>query len=532
MTDAEGPSGVGERSDRRRVVAAARDGSGRRSARVVPEVLADAVASTPQRQAVVVVGGAELTYAELGERIERLASWLAAGGVRRGDRIAVRAANGLTHFDAYLAAARIGAACVPVPTAMAPEEVAYVVGDARPVLAFADPPGAEALRAAGVDVVVEGSHRYRAALAAPAESLPAVRLPEPSDTVLVVYTSGTTGRPKGVCLSQAAMTANAAMTAVAQQFGPHEVCLTSTPLYHTSAAARVFTMLDGAHTHIVLCRFDPAAWLAAVEAERVTSAIVVPTQIRRILDHDGCTPARLASLRLLVYGTAPSAPSQVLRMRDEFPCGLYHGYGLTETCGVVTGFTADDHRALTGPVDPRLGSCGRPMDGAEVVVRRPDASEVAPGEVGEVTVRTPKVMSGYWDDPAATAAALADGWLLTGDLATVDADGYITIVGRSRDVVISGGVNIYPAQVERVIGTHPDVKEVAVFGVPDADWGEAPAAAVRLRPGGMLTAGDVESLVAERLDRRSRPRHVVFVEDFPRTATGKIRRQDLPRLLE
>ena len=198
----------------------------------------------------------------------------------------------------------------------------------------------------------------------------------------------------------------------------------------------------------------------------------------------------------------------------------------------MTGFTAEDHRALTGPDDPRLGSCGRPMDGNEVVVRRPDGTAVVPGEVGEIAVRSPKVMSGYWGDDGATAAAFAAGWLLTGDLATVDAEGYTTIVGRSKEVVISGGVNIYPAQVERVIAAHPDVEEVAVFGTPDADWGEVPAAAVRMRPGGTLDAAAVAELVAARLDRRSRPRHVLFVEDFPRTATGKIRKQDLARLLE
>ena len=276
MTAAGGSSGAG---------GAVPHGPGGPPARLVPELLAAAAASAPQRRAVVVAGGATVTYAELAERTDRLASWLATGGVRRGDRIAVCAANGLVHFDAYLAAA----------------------------------------------VMV---------------------MPEPSDAALIIYTSGTGGRPRGVCLSQATITCNAAMTTAAQRFGRHEVYLTSTPLYHTSAAARVFTMLDGAHTHVVLRRFDPARWLEAVEVERVTSTIAVPTQIRRILDHDGYHPTRSASLRLLVYGTAPSAPSQVLRMREQFPCGLYQGYGLTETCGIVTGFTAEDHRALTGPDDP------------------------------------------------------------------------------------------------------------------------------------------------------------------------------------
>lgn len=504
-----------------------RPSSGRHPARLVPDLLAAAVEKAPHRNAVV-VGEEAVTFAALANRVDRLASWLASAGVTRGDRLVIRAPSGRLHFDACLAAARIGAACVPLAPELAAPEVARLVADARPRLAFADAAGAGSLQATGLDVLIEGSGRHAAALASPVAGLPTH--PEPSDTVLIVYTSGTTGRPKGVCLSHAAVIGNAAMNAGSQQFGDHEVYLTSTPLYHTSAAARIFTMLDGAHTHVVMPHFGPGGWIDAVEIHGVTSAIIVPTQAQRILDHEAYAPERLASLRLLVYGTAPSSRQQAWRMRQQFRCGLYHGYGLSETVGVVTALTAADHEALTGPDDPRLGSVGRAINGAEVVVRRPDGSEVAPGEVGEITVRTAKVMSGYWDDPAATAAVFVDGWLLTGDLATVDCGGYITLVGRSKEIIISGGVNIHPAQVEQVITTHPAVEEVAVFGVPDPEWGEVPVAAVRTSSA--LSPEDVTALVAAQLDRRSRPRHVLFVEDFPRTATGKIRRQDLPGLVE
>jgi len=501
----------------------------RRSADLVPDLLATAARSAPRRHAVL-VAGETVTYAELADRVDRLASWLAAAGVGRGDRVALRAANSRLHIDVYLAAARIGAACVPLAPELAEAEVARLVSDARPALAFADAAGAGALRAAGLDVVVDGSGRHGTALATAAAGLPS--LPESSDVVLIIYTSGTTGEPKGVCLSHAAVTANAAINARSQEFGAHELYLTSTPLHHTSAAARVFTMLDGAHTHVVMPHFDPGAWIDAVETHGVTSAVVVPTQVRRILDHEAYAPRRLASLRLLVYGTAPSSPQLVWRMRQELRCGLYHGYGLSETVGVVTGLTAADHAALTGPGDPRLGSVGRAIAGAEVVVRRRDGETAPPGEAGEITVRTPKIMSGYWADPAATEAAFADGWLLTGDLATVDHEGCITIVGRSKELIISGGVNIHPVQIEQIIAAHPAVEEAAVFGVPDPDWGEVPVAAVRRTPGDTLAAADVGELVAMQLDRRYRPSKVVFVDEFPRTATGKIRRKDLRSLLE
>lgn len=495
----------------------------------VPAVLRAAAARFPHRAAVKIIGGETVSYRRLAERAERLACWMAGRGAGRGDRIMVRAGNGLLYFDVYLAAARLGAAAVPVGSGLSAEAVEFLASDCRPVLGFADEEGAGTLEAAGVETVAGGGPEYRRALAAETFSLPE---PSPSDIALIIYTSGTTGRPKGVMLSHDAVTRNAALAAASQGFDEREVYLTSTPLYHASAGLRVFTMARGGHTHLVLPRFTAPDWLEAAETEGAASAIVVPTQIKRILDDPSYDPRRLAAMRLLVYGAAPSARSLLLRMREEFPCGLYHGYGLTEACTVVTALTAADHRAATGPDDPRLGSCGRPIAGVEAVVRRPDGEPAEPGETGEITVRSRKVMSGYWGNPEETAAAFRDGWLLTGDLATADGDGYLTIVGRSREVIISGGMNVYPAQVERAIAAHPGVEEAAVFGVEDEEWGETPAAAVKLRPGAHLTAEEVKDLVAARLEPRARPRRVIFVDEFPRTPTGKIRKPALPPLLK
>lgn len=498
----------------------------------VPALLADAAERFPERTAVRVIGRAPVSYRELAVRVEAVAGRLWERGVRPGDRIAVRAANGLVHFDAYLAAARLGAATVPVGAGWSEEEAGYVVGGTRPALGFADREGAEALAASGLEVLVWGSSEYAAALAAEAGPLPR---PDPEAIALIIYTSGATGRPKGVCLSHRAVIHNAVSAARSQEFTSREVYLTSTPLYHASAGLRVFTMLRGGHTHVVMPRFGAAAWLEAVEEHRVTSTIAVPAQIGRILDDPGFSPERLASMRLLLYGAAPSTRRQLLRMQEKLPCGLYHGYGLTEACTLVSALGAADHRALEGPDDPRLGSVGRPIPGVEAEVRRPDGTRAEPGEVGEITVRSPKVMSGYWEDEDAAAAAFRGGRLWTGDLASADEDGYLTIAGRRLEMIISGGVNIYPAQVERVIAAHPQVAEAAVFGVADEQWGETPAAAVRLHPdhpGPPLDAEDIRALVADRCARHARPGRVVFVEDFPRTSTGKIRKHELVRLID
>ncbi len=497
--------------------------------RTIPALLSEAATRFGDRQALVVSDGQSLTYRSLAARIERLASWLAARGVKAGSSILLRADNGLTPVDAYLSAARLGAACVPIPAGLSRTEVEHRIAETDPVLGLADEQGSELLASTSLEVISSDSGEYRRALNTTVAALPQ---PDGEDIALVIYTSGTSGRSKGVCLSQSAVVCNAAVTARSQEFGNFEVYLSATPMYHATAAIRTFTMLFGAHTHVVMRGFDPETWLRAVETFAVTHGVLVPTQVSRLLDHPAFDPSRAASLRLLVYGAGPSSNDQIWRMSEELPCGLYHGYGLTEAATLVTGFTASDHAALSSPEDPRLGSCGTPIPGVEVVLRDSCGAPVAAGEVGEITLRSPKVMSRYMRDHAATEAAFRDGWLLTGDLAVADSEGYLKLAGRSKEVIISGGVNVYPAQVEGVITAHPEVVDAAVFAVGDSEWGESVAAAVQVRAGSTLAGDDVRRLVAERLESRASPRWVSFVEDFPRTSTGKIRKAELLGLLD
>jgi long-chain acyl-CoA synthetase len=472
------------------------------------------------RPAVEVVGGPRLTYRELHERVTRVAAGLAERGVKRGDRVAVMARNGLLFFDVYLATADLGAAAVPINSHLTATEAAFQLHHSQPALSFADVDHADLLargQPAGVELIVEDSpaHRHLLTAAVPTDVGEWAR---GEDTALIIYTSGTTGRPKGVCLSQSALTFNGVTVALAQRLEPGHVFLTATPLHHVATGTRVVSMLLDGQCHVVMPSFGADQWLDLVAERRVQSAVLVPTQLRRVLDAQAARPRDISSLRLLVYGAAPTAVPTIRRAMSELDCGLYQGYGLSEACTNLTALLPEDH---TSEADRRglLFSCGRPVPGVQV--------RIDGHETGEILVRSDKVMSGYWRDPEATAAALVDGWLRTGDIGRLTEDGYLFIVDRARDLIISGGVNVYPSELESVLQEHPAVLEAAVVGQPDPEWGERPVAFVIRRPG--AEAGDAELLAwcRERLAGFKQPRRLTFVDDLPRTATGKVRKHAL-----
>jgi long-chain acyl-CoA synthetase len=472
------------------------------------------------RPAVEVVGGPRLTYRELHERVVRVAAGLAERGLKRGDRVAVMAGNGLLFFDVYLASAYLGAASVPINSHLTATEAAFQLQHSEPALAFADVAHADMLAPglpAGVELIVEGSPAHRRLLAAAVPTAVA-EWARGEDTALIIYTSGTTGRPKGVCLSQSALTFNGVTIALAQRLEPGHVFLTATPLHHVATGTRVVSMLLDGQCHVVMPAFGADQWLDVVAERRVQSVVLVPTQLQRVLDAQAARPRDLSSLRLLIYGAAPTAVPTIRRAMAELECGLYQGYGLSEACTNLTALLPEDH---TPDADRRglLYSCGRPVPGVQV--------RIDGAEAGEILVRSDKVMTGYWRDPEATGAALVDGWLRTGDIGRLTEDGYLFIVDRAKDVIISGGVNIYPSELELVLQAHPAVLEAAVVGEPDPEWGERPVAFVIRRPG--AEAGDAELLAwcRERLAGFKLPRRLTFVNDLPRTATGKVRKQAL-----
>ena len=495
---------------------------------LVTDLLARSARLYPDRRAVRIVGGSSLTYAELSRRVARVAGLLARSGVGRGDRVAVMAPGGLAFFDTYLGAARLGAAAVPISTRLALPEISRQLADADPATVIVGAGYGETVAQASqraVPLIEHGSRKYDRLLSS---SNPAPSTARPEDTALIIYTSGTTGDPKGVCLSQAALTFNAYVTAVSQELRHSDAYLSATPLYHASAGLRVITMLVDGQTHVVLPSFDADAAISTISEEEITTTIMVATQLQRILDSRRFDPEAFRKMRLLLYGAAPTGSNLVERMMDSLPCGLYHGYGLTEASAVCAALGPEDHHRLAGEHRSVL-SCGRPIVGVDVAIRRPDGREAEPGEVGELLVRTPKLMSGYWRQPEATAQAIRNGWLHTGDLGHRDAEGHIYLSGRIKELIISGGVNIYPPQIEDVLSCHPRVAEVAVIGLPDDRWGEAVTAVVVPRPGQSPTLAEIADWVGARLASHMKPKRLILTEQLPRGATGKVEKH---RLLE
>jgi O-succinylbenzoate-CoA ligase len=481
--------------------------------------------------AVIVFDGPRLSYGELRDRVTRLAGGFEHLGVRRGDRVAVVARNGLAFFDVYLACAYLGAAAVPVSTRLAPPEVSYQLNDANPALVIVDAEHRSNLDGAtptGCVVVTTDSDDYRAALAANEPHGLSERA-EPEDLALLIYTSGTTGKPKGACLTHRSLTANAVSLTLGQRIVHEDIFMTMTPLYHAATGVRVVANLIDGQTHVVLPEFTVETALDAIERHRVTTFISVPTQLRRILESPTLADRDLSSLRLNCYGAAPTVPTLIRRALATLDCDFYQGYGLSESTSAVAGLLPSDHRDPE-QLDRRLTSCGRPLPGIDVRITRPDDTECDPGEVGEICVRGDNVMAGYWHNDVATAEALQGGWLHTGDLAHRDRDGYLYIAGRAKDMLISGGVNVYPSEIESVLCAHPTVAEAAVLGVSDDDWGEVPVAFVLARAGSTVDVDELRTFCEERLAKLKVPRRYRVMVEFPRTDSGKVRKGELREL--
>jgi fatty-acyl-CoA synthase len=487
----------------------------------------------PERLALV-DGGLRLSYAQLEERVGRTAGWLAGRGVVRGDRIALVLANRAAYLELVLGAARIGALSVPINTRLSPREVAFQLDDCRPALVACEASLHETLQRAQSQrsgppaplVVIEDERDRELAAAAGRAALPV----EPDDPMLIMYTSGTTGAPKGAVLPHRKTLYNALN---AQLYfgirGGEDRVLVAAPLFH-SLGLNILSLpaIYAGATLVLHRRFDAHAFWRDVAREQISYSGGVPTQYRRLLDELAGEAEGLdrSSLRFLFTAGAAVAPETVRAYRGR-GLVLKQGFGQTET-SILCCLHEDD-------AVRKAGSVGRPVFHADLRIVDPEGLDAPPdrwrevdtGEVGEIVVRGPITMLGYWERPDETAATLRGGWLRTGDLAVRDDEGFITLTGRARDMYISGGENVYPAEVESVLAEHPAIREVAVVGVPDPDWGEVGCVHAVLEEGSELGLEALCDWAAERLASFKLPRDLVLEESLPRTASGKVQKHEL-----
>jgi malonyl-CoA/methylmalonyl-CoA synthetase len=473
------------------------------------------------RPAIRSVDGQVLDYAGLVARSGQLANALGDLGVQPGDRVAVQVEKSPEAILLYLACLRAGAVYLPLNTAYTLTELAYFIGDAEPRLVVCSPDRREALAASGSAVVGtldaggRGSLSERADAASP-DFTDVARWPD--DLAAILYTSGTTGRSKGAMLSHANLASNALTLRQAWRFTADDVLLHALPIFHTHGlfVATNVTLLSGA-SMIFLPKFDAGAVLRLLPDATVMMG--VPTFYVRLLQEQGLEQAA-RNIRLFVSGSAPLLAETHREWQARTGHAILERYGMTET-------NMNTSNPYDGPRVP--GSVGPPLAGVEVRITDPETgSPLGAGEVGMIEVRGPNVFSGYWRMPEKTAAEFrVEGFFITGDLGTIDERGYVHIVGRAKDLVISGGFNVYPKEVEDEIDALPGVVESAVIGLPHPDLGEGVTAVVVTAPGAALNEAGVQAALAERLAGYKRPKRVLFVPDLPRNTMGKVQKAEL-----
>jgi acyl-CoA synthetase (AMP-forming)/AMP-acid ligase II len=424
----------------------------------------------------------------------------------------VVARNSVWYPVLYWAAAKAGAVLVPINWRLAPGEWAVILDDAEPSLLIADREHAEALAEIGrVEPVVAGETLERWLSEGPATP-PDVEV-EAADPLWQMYTSGTTGMPKGAVVSHGAVAANIVQVGLSLPVAPGERGLVVLPMFHAAVVPTVLAVLCRGGTIVVCDAFDPEDTVSRLERERIAIATLVPTMLQACLD---VAPGRYEQLRTIHYGAAPIAEATLRRAVEAFGCDFVQSYGMTESTQALTFLSADDHVLALDRRPELLLSAGRAAAGTTVALHD-----------REIVARGPQVMSGYWRRPDATEETLAGGWLHTGDAGRIDHDGYVFVEDRIKDLVVSGGENVYPRAVEDVLFQHPAIAEAAVIGVPDERWGETVKAVVALRPGSECTEHDIIDFCRPRLAGFERPRSVDFVDTLPKTATGKVLKRAL-----
>jgi acyl-CoA synthetase (AMP-forming)/AMP-acid ligase II len=472
------------------------------------------------------------SWSQVDERSSRLASFVAGSGLVPGDRVMVIARNCIEWPEISFGLAKAGLIAVPVNIRLAPDEVAHAREDsgARAVIVHADQYETFAGALDGLAVILRIGDEYESALAAAEPIAPQVEI-APDDVAVILYTSGTTGRAKGVMHSHRGLLYQAADTNLVTEANRSDVMLATTPFFTAGGMVRTVSWLYLGQTMVIHQRFDPQAVIDEIERSAITFTTFIPTMLQRtlaILENGPCRD--MSSLRRISYGSAPVPPGLARKAMDLLGCDLQQRYGLTECGGQATILTPQDHRDIVAGKTSIASSCGQetPMCSIRVVMN--DGSEAPMGEIGEVVIVSPANAIGYWNRLAQTAETFRPDGLRTGDLGYLDGENYLHITGRKSDMIISGGFNVYPAEIERVIAQHSDVDLVAVVGIPDPEWGETPVAVVIPK----AHVGDRETLTDElaflcrtELAGYKQPRRFEYRDEFPLGPAGKILKREI-----
>ncbi len=482
---------------------------------------------SPKLEAVVEVERKRrFSYAELDTRANRIANVLLAMGVQKGDRVALLVMNGVEYIESYFGAAKIGAVLVPLNWRLVPDELDFIIGDSGPIVVIYDQEFDQAANALhGRDLALRDWIRigtgerpgwagdYDQLCADASTEEPEINASD-DDLLFIMYTSGTTGTPKGAVHTHATMAWASLTINMTCDLRYGDRYLQLLPLYHVGALTPATANIHRGATLLMLRAFDPTVALDVIEREHITTGLAVPAMLQAMLQSPSRDKVSLDLVRWILCGAAP-VPVSLIETYAKLGIDIPQVYGLTEVCGPACQISPEEAIA-------KAGSTGPAFFHTDVRVVDADGADAAPGEIGEVIVRGRHVMKEYWNQPEATAETIRDGWLYTGDLATIDEEGFVTIQDRKKDMIISGGENIYPAEIENVLAAHPKLAEAAVIGLPSEKWGETPAAIVVAAGDAAPTSSEVIDFCHDKLAAYKVPRVVEFVDEIPRNLTGKI----------
>jgi acyl-CoA synthetase (AMP-forming)/AMP-acid ligase II len=508
------------------------------------DFLSIANAICPERDCIV-FEGKRWTYAQVWERVNKLANALRKIGAEKGDRIGMLQVNCNQYVEAYYASAMMGAIFVPLNFRAKADELSYMIANAEAKILFAGsryldmvdamlPELPTVKQCISIDRKEQKKLYYEDVIDSASSDESFFEIGD-DDITMLMYTAGTTGRPKGVPLRHSAF-----VSYVLENLDPaspdiEERNLLTVPLYHVAGIQAMLAAIYGGRTLVMMRQFEVKEWLEAIQKEKATRAMLVPTMLKRVIEDPDYNRYDLSSLKVITYGAAPMPFEVIHKAIKMMPWVKFiNAFGQTETASTITALGPEDHR-IEGTEEEKekklkrlTSSIGKPLPDVEVKIVDEEGKALPSLEVGEIWARGPRIMTGYWRDEQKTSQVMTrDGWLRTGDMGWMDEEGYIYLAGRGDDMIIRGGENISPEEVENVLHSHPKVEEAAVIGVPDPEWGQEPRAVVVLKKGKAANSEEIIEYCRSKLSGFKRPRSVVFIDSLPRNPMGKVLRKKL-----